>query len=531
MRLDWRTYHLIVVLSFLLTACGQVGTITGGNVDERAPAPISEDIKPPLGSLNIQPSRIVIPFDEYVALNNPSSNISITPNDVVLDYSISGKSLVLSVKEGEWSENTTYSIYLNRAVKDITESNDSIMHYVFSTGPFIDSLKGSFLVQEAYKKSTQENITIGLYEAPLMSDTSKERPKYYSSTNKRGKGSFNYLKNSAYYVYAFDDENRNNRLDPFEMRGALSYPFNPLSQDTIIDTILLMPPQMKEVSVRSNEFAAPGIWCIGFNKSVDSSAELNWISGELVEYAWNTERDSLTVFVSNGLNGNPSFALKDQTNNFYDTISKRFFFEEAPKFKINSNLKNGVLIYVDTLSLKFNDPVSKFDTSLMACYTINEDSTKLKLNYSFKQISPDLINVLMNYTPGKEIEFTFGPGSINGHNLSIKDTLKLSFKAGLEKEVGSIIFESPGVPEKSILMLYNEKGELVHKSQLSPLKKTTVSRLLPGTYSYAVLIDKNEDGEWSTGDIFTGKEPELIHWVDKKVTVRGNWEIETTIKL
>ena len=60
------------------------------------------------------------------------------------------KKTVTLTWEDTLENNTTYSIYLNETVQDITESNDSLMVFVFSTGDYIDSLSYQVKVIDAF---------------------------------------------------------------------------------------------------------------------------------------------------------------------------------------------------------------------------------------------------------------------------------------------------------------------------------------------------------------------------------------------
>lgn len=532
MRLDWSKYRLILIALIFLTSCGQVGTISGGAIDERAPKPISNEVQPPLGSKNTSPDKIIIPFDEYIALNKPAQNITVTPKDVELDYAIKGKSLVLSVKEGSWAENTTYSIYLNRAVKDITEANDSIMHYVFSTGSYVDSLQAGFMVGSAYNQEPLEDITVGLFEQKLTSDTASVSPKYFNTTNKKGIAKFKYLKKDRYFVYAYRDDNKNSSLDENEWRGKIKQPFSPLLVDTIVDTISLMPPPSGPLKVLSNEFIAPGIWCVGFNHPVPDTLTIK-PTYDTVFFGeeWSVSRDSITLFLKNDLSGTASFLIEDPNNReAVDTVKKRFFFKEAPSLNATNNLRGNILPYGDTLLLKWNDPIFSFDPGQVQCFLYANDSIRESTRFKMSLIRPNKLKIIShNLKEGVKAGLSIPPDAINGENLSLSDTLYLSFTTGKAKDVGTIIFNFDVVPKNGVLFLLNRKGEEVHRLDIVK-NNVIVKDIQPGSYRYALLLDNNDNGVWDTGNIFTNEDPEKIIWFKQPVTVRGNWEVETSVE-
>ena len=57
----------------LLFACAQVGTLSGGGRDVKAPQIISST--PSMGALNTNPTLIRLQFDEYIELKKSHRNI------------------------------------------------------------------------------------------------------------------------------------------------------------------------------------------------------------------------------------------------------------------------------------------------------------------------------------------------------------------------------------------------------------------------------------------------------------------------
>ena len=114
---------LLVLIPLILIGCAQVGTLSGGERDRVAPQLIS--CQPKMGEKNINPSVIRLQFDEFVQLSNPTESIRLEPADATINATLIKKSLVVSLK-GDLNPNTTYSLYVDGGIKDVTEGNDSI---------------------------------------------------------------------------------------------------------------------------------------------------------------------------------------------------------------------------------------------------------------------------------------------------------------------------------------------------------------------------------------------------------------------
>lgn len=529
-------FHSITIfflVAVLIASCGQVGSITGGPVDKTAPVPILSEIDPLMASKNTYPEKIVIPFDEYIALNKPAENIRLIPNDAKLEPSIKRKSLVLEKKGGKWQENTTYAVYLNRAIKDITEQNDSLMVYVFSTGQFLDSLKTAVKVVDAFTNRPLEDITVGLYEEKLLDDTSKVEPRYISSTNEEGIATLNYLKKGPFYAYAFEDENRNNRLDINEKRAGLN---DQVFGDTGIVTgpiMKLMPPSERgEWEMNSNEVVPPASWCMSFSKPMDSSILFNFQTIEPIESEWNKYRDSVThYFLNKNNSGNYSLIIEDGVRK--DTVSKKFFFKTSYEYKVESNVNNYVLPAADTLTLSLDEPIFEYNKDLMNANFKSEGDTVFKpLDFTVKRKNSKSIEII-HALKADEVEFTIYPEGLNGYNTSQKDTVFINYDIQSKEKVGDLEVEFDTITPYGILYLLDSKKNVIDEVIFKGIKDESVifKNLQPGNYSFYFVVDEDRNGEWTTGDLFTSKEPEKTIWFSSASTVRANWEVKTTLSI
>ena len=126
-----------------------MGTITGGPRDETAPKPVEELMEPKNATTNYTGNSFVIPFDEYFQLNNPAQTIRMVPPHATVQAEMRKKTLYLSW-EDTLEANTTYAIYLNGTVKDLTEGNDTTLQIVFSTGPVLDTTSYTLAIVDAF---------------------------------------------------------------------------------------------------------------------------------------------------------------------------------------------------------------------------------------------------------------------------------------------------------------------------------------------------------------------------------------------
>src|SRR5690606_10736213 len=83
-------------------------------------------------------------------------------------------------------ENTTYSFNFGQSITDNNEGNPySQFKFIFSTGPYIDSLMLRGNIKDAFEKKPDNFVTVMLYEAnETFNDSTvyKEKPRYVTNT-------------------------------------------------------------------------------------------------------------------------------------------------------------------------------------------------------------------------------------------------------------------------------------------------------------------------------------------------------------
>jgi hypothetical protein len=195
----------IYTVSTTVTSCAIISPPTGGKADSLAPKIVK--VNPENGALNVRSKTIVLEFDEYVQLEDASSKIQISPLPTIApDITSKLRTVTIKLKDS-LQQNTTYSIAINGAIKDVNEGNKlKDLAYTFSTGIVIDSntISGKVLLAETGK--IDSTLLVALYTNQTDSAVAKERPRFITNLDSNGRFTFKNLPSKEFNIFAFADE-------------------------------------------------------------------------------------------------------------------------------------------------------------------------------------------------------------------------------------------------------------------------------------------------------------------------------------
>lgn len=508
-----RLCYLIVILAFV-SSCAQVGTITGGDKDVFAPQPIDHKVEPPNESTQFTSKSVTIPFNEFIRLNNPAENIVMVPPHATVKSSVKGKSLFLSWEE-ELQPNTTYSIYLNGAVKDITEGNDSIIQYVFSTGNVIDSLSYKTFVIDALTQKPVKGVSLVLFNE-------EEDVINLGNTDANGAASLNYIKAGQYKLLAFRDADRNLIPGDYEPVAFKDQATISILQSTIDSIPFQLFQPLPKATLRKVKYVAPGALLVGATRPI-SDAEM-YLDGSLINptnYRYIAD-DSLIVY------------LNDLEPKSYDFVLKSELITDTTSFRIGTNTGTGniqirakkkELSPADPITFLANDRIQSVDKERIQIFNSQDSSV---ISDFTLDVGIDTFSIHFNRDTISEVFFKIDSGAVNcnyGTNL----VHNANFKLNPERKFGTLILDLSSYSSAIILELKLGGKVIQTRSILSPGQAETFELLPPGEYTFRIIHDDNKNGKWDTGNLSDYAQPERIDLFSKPANVRANWEISVPL--
>ncbi len=547
-----------IIFILLYSACANITTPNGGPKDIAPPKLVAS--LPLNKQKNFDGKTVSLTFDEVIKLNNPKEEITISPSpgdDV--DFKFKKNTVLITPKSG-WKPETTYSIQFREGVKDMSEGNVPLnLKLAFSTGPNIDSLRFSGLVTDLLKGTTADKITVAIYQSDTV-DIFTDKPEYFTRTDKAGKFILDNIKVGDYIIYAWDDKNKNLKVESKSERYGFIGPKLRLEEniDTIaIGLIMLDSRPLKISSIRN----VGNVTRLRFSKYLtdytiesDSALTNNFGDNQTELTIWNPiSNDSVMVHLtatdSLELKVDSSFYIKK--TNIKPIIDKLAWSLGQPKVQSETGKFE--------TTLKFNKPITyiNFDSLSITMDTVKTQKTEVKvtLKKDEKKIEPEkqLVyipitkeNITLD-TKRKEIiikktldkalfqgdvdpifMLKTGRGFFYTIDNDTSKALSTSIPIIWPEDSGTIAIETKTTKPHYIIELMTSEYKIAASGK--DLIKYTFRNIQPGDYRLRIIIDSNGNGQWDPGNIVKRIEPEKVIYYkgsNKKpdFTIRANWEI------
>lgn len=548
-----RRLAYLLLLTAVVAACAKQGYPSGGPKDVAPPHPIAA--QPANESRHFDKSKFFIEFDEYIVLKNANENVLVSPPlKHKPEYIAKGKGVLVKIND-TLQPNTTYLFQFKEAVADFTEGNLlPSFEYVFSTGENFDTLMVEGTVSDAKSgKPWKEAVTVVAYKIENMRDASgipgrehegarwraendtmatNEQPDYMTRCDKNGAFAFHYIPQGQYRIVAFEDKNRNLRLDVDEAAAWDTLLHVSSSRDDSTRRgipLRISAADYRKQRIVNSEFTDSG------RISIVTALPLRQpsLGGTPTEWRLNDRRDTLRLWCLDAKADSARIILSDE--GMQDTLKLRY----RPKASANRSgrggktthakepltkaLFSGTSAFHDDLRIAFTNPIATVsdsaraevmkmkDSTLRYC-TITMDSTGLTARLQTDLTSGEQYRIRL-----KDSLFTDIYGNTND-SLEVKLT---------PKDYGLLTLHIDNTTDSPLIVeVLDKRDTIVQQQRLESSGTLRFSHLAAGDYRLRAVIDIDGNGTWTTGDYRLQRQPEPTVLFGKTLQLREKWEMD-----
>ena len=111
---------------------------------------------------------------------------------------------------------------------------------------------------------------------------------------------------------------------------------------------------------------------------------------------------------------------------------------------------------------------------------------------------------------------------IDADGLALQNSL-ITLTKKTPEDFGTLHVNAITEKTSFIVQILDNKDKII--TERINQKKFTIPYMVPGLYKLRVLIDDNENGIWSVGNLINDSAPETIYLYPKATKISSNWEV------
>ena len=568
-----KKYLYILIASLTLAGCANRGIgPQGGPKDTIPPLPLKSE--PENGSVNFQCDHIEVTFNEYLQLDNISSNLLMSPpQQTPPEVKARGKKLMVHFVDS-LRDSTTYTLDFGAAVCDFTEKNPLRGYtYAFSTGDIIDTLEVHGKLYNAENLNPLPGILVGIHSNHDDSAFTSEPFLRIARTDSTGTWRIGNMREGTYRLYALDDVSRDYRFNIGEGLAFADEMVSPAVPDTAVnDTLkenelllmffreqrqrLYLQRTLRDEQHRirllfsASPDSLPSVRALRPSERDSSLSDSSWIDptpymllqasayGDTLDY-WLT--DSLAI-------GQDSIFLEARyrrTDSVYqyewytDTLRAVW---RAPRLsakareaqerqrrnrrlELKSNAKQAFELY-DTLALFSATPFSSIQMDSIHLYE-REDTVLTPVAFTMKL--PDSVamsvRLIATLQAGKNYELRVDSGAVTDIYgvANFAYTFKLNMKT--PEDYSTLRVRLTPFDSRLRVQVLNSKDQVV-RDLPAAAEGAFFQYLKPDTYYLRCYMDIDGNGQWTTGSWDEKRQPEPVYYYPQKMQTKSNWDFE-----
>lgn len=185
------------------------------------------------------------------------------------------------------------------------------------------------------------------------------------------------------------------------------------------------------------------------------------------------------------------------------------------------------------VSLRVSYPVRQIDLNRITVLKL-EDTTLVPQDFELVRDSVDILKYFFKTELITEYDYKIIADSgafIDIYN-NINDSTGVSFRIKKTEKYGTIFLSLAEYETPGILEIMNEKEEILRTMNIRAVDSVIeIKYLLPNKYRLKYICDRNDNGEWDTGDYEEKRQPEPVYYYPREIEIKENWDYDISWNL
>jgi hypothetical protein len=459
----------------LCGGCANVVPPSGGKKDVTPPRLVS--VTPPDSQLRTRIQKLELRFDEYIVLNNPATEVIISPL-LPLPHSVlaANKKVTVYIPDSLLTDSTTYRISFGKAIQDLHENNTfSDYTYSFSTGEYFDSLRIRGVVTEAATGLPDTGAFILLYSASVPdSAVVSEKPLYVGHTDVSGHFTIDGLPPRPFRLYALQDQNANLMYDGGLEKIAFHEEILLPQADSLIFVPLRTFQEKEDTSLKKQETKPSSLRREPSRKAQEQQEEPE-LRYQVLADTSDTEKRSFDV-----------------TRDLLVLLNKK-----------------GITVDESRISLSYDSS----EIELEAPLTVQLDTG-----------ATDTLRIQTRWKEDVVYTLRLLKGFVTDSSGAEAMPSRYRFRTKWEEDYGKLQVNLPAryLDGRHIAQVTRGTDTVYHQPVTDTVIRLTY--LQAGDYTLRLIVDANGNGQWDTGDLFAKRQPEFVIPHRPVIQVKAGWE-------
>ncbi len=198
--------------------------------------------------------------------------------------------------------------------------------------------------------------------------------------------------------------------------------------------------------------------------------------------------------------------------------------------KVYLNIITNIMQKVDlnqNIILTPESPIQNYDTSKIQLFLL-KDSTEILQQATFTKDSILLRKFCLSnkWEENSKYKLIIYPEAFTDIYNCKNDTIERKFKTKESDYYGSIKLEINNIITNSIVQLLNEKEKILREFFILNDTTFNINYLNPKKHLFKLIIDKNNNRKWDTGNFIKKIQPEKVYYYKDLIEIKSNWDNE-----